>query len=148
MLLMGIAPLSAWGHSTVKTLGRAIWKPAVGALVITAVLFVTYTQNIGALIGFFLVALVILVTIYEYWRGAYARQRSQGENIFTAFWNLTGRNRRRYGGYIIHISMMLMAIGILGIEIFQVETQGRISCRRIAQSFQLHSHLQRTGILG
>jgi cytochrome c-type biogenesis protein CcmF len=46
--------------------------------------------------------------------------------VFTAFWNLTGRNRRRYGGYIIHISMMLMAIGILGIEVFQVETQGTL----------------------
>ena len=126
LLLMGVAPLSAWGHSTVQTLGRAIWKPAVVAGIITAVLFVTYTQKVGALIGFFLVALVILVTIYEYWRGAYSRQRSQGENVFAAFWNLTGRNRRRYGGYIIHISMMLMAIGILGIEIFQMETQGTL----------------------
>jgi cytochrome c-type biogenesis protein CcmF len=126
MLLMGIAPLSAWGHSTVKTLGRAMWKPAALAGVITVVLFFTYTQKVGALIGFFLVAFVILVTIYEYWRGAYARQRSQGENVFAAFWNLTGRNRRRYGGYIIHISMMLMAIGILGIEIFQKETQGML----------------------
>jgi len=126
LLLMGVAPLSAWGHSTLTTLGRAIWKPAVAALVVTGLLFFTYTQKIGALIGFFLVAFVILVTIYEYWRGAYARQRSQGENIFTAFWNLTGRNRRRYGGYIIHISMMLMAIGILGIEIFQVDTQGTL----------------------
>jgi cytochrome c-type biogenesis protein CcmF len=127
MLLMGVAPLSAWGNSTVKTLGRAIWKPAVAAVVITVLLFFTYTQNTIALIGFFLVALVILVTVYEYWRGASARQRSQEENIFTAFWNLTGRNRRRYGGYIIHISMMLMAIGILGIELFQTETQGRVA---------------------
>jgi cytochrome c-type biogenesis protein CcmF len=126
MLLMGIAPLSAWGQSTVKTLGRAIWKPIIGAIVVTAVLFATYTHNWGALIGFFLIALVILVTLYEYWRGANARQRTQGENIFTAFWNLTGRNRRRYGGYIIHLSMMLMAVGILGIEIFQVETQGTL----------------------
>jgi len=127
MLLMGVAPLSAWGHSTVKTLGRAIWKPTVVALVITAVIFVTYTQRFVALISFFLIALVILVTIYEYWRGAYARQRSQGENVLVAFWNLTGRNRRRYGGYIIHLSMMLMAIGIVGIEMFQVETQGTIA---------------------
>jgi cytochrome c-type biogenesis protein CcmF len=126
MMLMGVAPLSAWGHSTLKTLGRAIWKPIVGALVFTIVLFATYTQKIGALIGFFLIALVILVTIYEYWRGGYARQRSQGENIFTALWKLTGRNRRRYGGYIVHVSMMLMAIGILGIELFQVETQGTV----------------------
>jgi len=126
LLLMGIAPLSAWGQSTVKTLGRAIWKPIVGAIVVTVVLFATYTRNPGALVGFFLIALVILVTIYEYWRGANARQRSQDENIFTAFWNLTGRNRRRYGGYIIHLSMMFMAVGILGIEIFQVETQGTL----------------------
>ncbi|MCK6540368.1 MAG: cytochrome c biogenesis protein CcsA, partial [Anaerolineales bacterium] len=85
LLLMGIAPLSAWGHSTLKTLGRAIWIPAFGAVIVTAALFVTYTQNVFALVGFFLVALVILVTIYEYGRGAYARSRSQGENIFTAF---------------------------------------------------------------
>jgi cytochrome c-type biogenesis protein CcmF len=127
MFLMGVAPLSAWGHSTFKTLGRTMWKPTVGAVAITALLFVTYTQKIGALIGFFIIALVILVTIYEYWRGAAARQRSQDENIFTAFWNLTGRNRRRYGGYIIHLSMMLMAIGILGMESFQVETQGTLA---------------------
>jgi len=126
LFLMGIAPLSAWGHSTMKTLGRAIWKPTVGAILVT-VIIITYTQNIYAIIGFFLVAFVILVTLYEYWRGAYARQKSHGENILTAFWNLTGRNRRRYGGYIIHLSIMLMAIGILGIELFQTETQGTVS---------------------
>ncbi|MEO8357827.1 MAG: heme lyase CcmF/NrfE family subunit [Chloroflexota bacterium] len=127
LFLMGVAPLSAWGHSTVKTLGRAMWKPLVGAIVITAFIFATYTQKVGALIGFFIIALVLLVTVYEYWRGVNARQRSQGENIFTAFWNLTGRNRRRYGGYIIHISMMFMAIGIIGIEMFQSETQGTLA---------------------
>jgi cytochrome c-type biogenesis protein CcmF len=137
MLLMGIAPLSAWGHSTVKTLGRAIWKPTIAALVITALAFVTYTRNWIALIGFFLVALVILVTLYEFWRGARARQRSQGENFFTALSRLVGKNRRRYGGYIIHISMMLMAIGILGIEIFQSETQGTI---QVNESLNLQNY--------
>ncbi len=137
MILMGIAPLSAWGHSTLETLGRAIWKPALAAFALVVLAYFTYTQNVIALVGFFLVALVIFVTVYEYWRGARARQRTQGENIFAAFWNLTGRNRRRYGGYIIHISMMLMAIGILGIEIFQVETQGRIG---VGQSLNLSNY--------
>jgi cytochrome c-type biogenesis protein CcmF len=127
MLLMGVAPLSAWGHSTVQTLGRALWKPAIAAgLVPLLVFFTNYTANVIALIGFFLVAFVIFVTLYEFWRGARARQKTQGENFFTALSRLTGRNRRRYGGYIIHISMMLMAIGILGIEIFQTETQGTV----------------------
>jgi len=126
IFLMGIAPLSAWGHSTIKTLGRALWKPALGAIIITVGLYFTYTQNLYAILGFFLISMAILVTIYEYWRGAYARQRAQGENVFVAFWNLTKRNRRRYGGYIIHLSISLMAIGILGISFFQVETQGTI----------------------
>ncbi len=125
-LLMGIAPLSAWGHSTVKTLGRSIWKPAVGAAIITVAIFFFYTKLWMALIGFFLVALVILVTLYEYWRGAHARQKSKGENFFVAFGRLTARNPRRYGGYLVHLSMMLMAIGIMGINMFQVTTQGTI----------------------
>ena len=50
---------------------------------------------------------------------------------------LTGRNRRRYGGYIIHLSMMLMAIGIIGIESFQVETQGRIG---VGESLKLSNY--------
>lgn len=124
LFLMAVAPLSAWGHSTLQTLGRAIWKSVAAALVVTVTLFFTYTQNIGALVGFFLVALALFTTLHEFWRGARARQKAQDENFFKATSRLMGRNRRRYGGYIIHISMALMAIGILGIEIFQVETQG------------------------
>ena len=126
MLLMGVAPLSAWGHSSLKTLGRAIWKSAVAALVITAILFFAYTNNLIALVGFFLVALVLFVTVQEFWRATSARMRAQNENLFTAFWRLVGRDRRRYCGYVIHISMMLMAIGILGINLFQVQTQGTV----------------------
>ncbi len=127
MFLMGVAPLSAWGHSTVTTLGKAMWKSAVAAVVVTGVLFATYTQNVIALVAFFLIAFVIFVTVQEFWRAARARQRAQNENFFTSLTRLMGRNRRRYGGYIIHISMMLMAIGILGIEIFQTETQGSLA---------------------
>jgi len=67
-------------------------------------------------IGFFLIAFVLLVTLQEFWRAARARQKTQDENFIAALWTLIGRNRRRYGGYIIHISMMLMAIGILALN--------------------------------
>jgi cytochrome c-type biogenesis protein CcmF len=127
MFLMGIAPLSAWGHSTIQTLGRSVWKSALAALAVTVILFATYTSNLIALIGFFLIALVLFVTFQEFWRATRARQKTQNENFFTSLSRLTGRNRRRYGGYIIHISMMLMAIGILGISIFQTQTQGALT---------------------
>ena len=127
MALMGIAPLSAWGKSTMLTLGRALWKPTIPALFVPVLAYFAGFTNWVALIGFFLVAFVILVTLYDTFRSARARQRAQKENFFTALMRLASRNRRRYGGYLIHISMMLMAIGILGIELFQTETQGTIS---------------------
>ncbi len=129
MLLMGAAPLSAWGSSSLQTIGRSLWKPAVAAGVVTASLFFTYTKNPIALTGFFLIALVLSVTLYEFWRAARARQKAHAENYLHALWNLFTRNRRRYGGYVIHISMMLMAIGILGIELFQTETQGTLALK-------------------
>ncbi len=134
MALMGIAPLSAWGKSTARTLGRAIWKPTIPALFVPVLAYFAGYENWVALIVFFLVAFVIFVTLYDTFRSARARQRAQKENFFTALGRLAGRNRRRYGGYIIHISMMLMAIGILGIEVFQTETQGTIAQ---GQSLQL-----------
>ncbi|MGZ6315978.1 MAG: heme lyase CcmF/NrfE family subunit, partial [Anaerolineales bacterium] len=126
LLLMAIAPLSAWGRSTVQTLGRALWKSAAAALGIALLLFFTYTKNPGALAGFFLIALILLATLQEFWRGTRARMKTQRENFFKAFWTLVGRNPRRYGGYTVHISMALMAIGILGINAFQVQTQGTL----------------------
>ncbi len=129
ILLMGVAPLSTWGRSTAKTLGRAIWKPALIALLFPVTALISGITNWIAISGFTLIGLVITVTLQQFWRGAYARSRNErlNENLPTALWNLIKRNRRRYGGYIIHISMVLMGIGILGIELFQTDTQQHLS---------------------
>ena len=127
MLLMGVAPLSGWGISTFKTLGRGIWKPAIAALIVPIWAFAIGITNWIALIGFTLVALVITVNVYEFWRGARARSKKSGRNFFVELFNLVKRDRRRYGGYIIHISMVLMGIGIIGIELFQTDTQRHIA---------------------
>ena len=128
VLLMGIAPLSAWGHSTAKTLGNALWKPLIVALVaLLAVFFVAGVRSPYALVGFFVVFVSGFITLYEFWRAAHARSKAQNENFLLALWRLAGRNRRRYGGYLIHLSIILMAIGIIGMEMFQTETQGTIA---------------------
>jgi cytochrome c-type biogenesis protein CcmF len=123
MALMGIAPLSAWGRSTYKTLGRALWKPAIPSIIFLVVLTVLGVHNWIALVGFTLVAFVIFVTLFEFWRGVRSRQKKQNENFVVSLWQLAGHNRRRYGGYLIHLSMVVMAIGILGIEVYQTTTQ-------------------------
>jgi cytochrome c-type biogenesis protein CcmF len=126
LLLMGVAPLAAWRYSTARTLGRAIWKPAAASFLIVAIVFLTGIRQLGALLGFWLLAFVTGVTLYEFWRGSLARYRRSGEPLPIALWNLAGRNRRRYGGYIIHLGVVLMGLGIIGIEVFQSETQGTI----------------------
>ena len=127
VLLMGIAPLAAWRHSTAKTLGRAMWKPFIASLLLGLGLpLLMGVNNWAALLGFWLCAFVVTVTLYEFWRGAQARHHRSGENLLLALWRLAGRNRRRYGGYIIHLGVVLMAIGIIGTELFQTETQGTI----------------------
>jgi cytochrome c-type biogenesis protein CcmF len=123
---MGVAPLSAWRASTARTLGRALWKPLIGSLLVVAVLLLNGMRHPGALLGFWLCAYVVLVTLYEFWRGAFARQ-AKGENFALALWRLVARNRRRYGGYVIHLGVVLIAIGIIGIEFFQQETQGQLA---------------------
>ena len=127
LLLMGIAPLAAWRHSTVQTLGKAVWKPTVVSLLIPLIALTSGIHNWAALLGFWLASFVACVTLYEYGRAVIARSRSRGESLLRAFWNLAGRNRRRYGGYIIHLGVVLMAIGIIGIELFQKETQGTLA---------------------
>jgi len=140
LALMGIAPLSAWGYSTLKTIGRAAWKPSIPTLLVTVVLYVSNVRNWIALLGFTLVSWVIFITLYEFWRGARARQKVQGENFFTAISRLTVRNRRRYGGYIIHLAMVSMALGILGINLYQTQTQQTLA---VGQEIQISGYTLR-----
>lgn len=127
LLLMGIAPLAAWRHSTAKTLGKAVWKPFTFSLLVLVVILAEGIRNWAALLGFWLVAFVISVTLYEFWRGAMARHRKSGEILPLALWRLAGRNRRRYGGYVIHLAVVLMAMGIIGSRMFQTQTQGTLA---------------------
>ena len=127
LLLMGVAPLSAWRASTARTLGRAMWKPMTASIGFVLFLLFTGMRNIGALLGLWLCAFVFLVTVYEFFRGTQARVDSKKENFVRAFVRLIARNRRRYGGYVIHLGVVLIAIGVIGIEFFQQETQGSLS---------------------
>lgn len=127
MLLMGVAPFSAWGYSTWKTLGRSLWKPfAVSLLTIPLVLALGISRWIP-IAAFWLVGFVICGTVYEFWRGTVSRMKRFKEGMFPSMWRLVTRYRRRYGGYLIHIGVILMALGIIGIEMFQAETQGTIA---------------------
>jgi len=127
LLLMGVAPLSVYGRTSLNNLGRAAWKPAAVSLIVPVAAVALGVRNVAALLGCWLVGLVVAVVVYEFWRGALARRKLHGENLGLALVRLAGRNRRRYGGYIIHLGVVVMALGIIGIELYQTETQGTLA---------------------
>jgi cytochrome c-type biogenesis protein CcmF len=123
ILLMGIGPLAAWHKSSSEALGRMIWKPALIAVAVMLLLFVTGVDKIFVVIGFGLVIFSLAITLTEYWRGMRARHKLSGENYFKALSHLVERNRQRYGGYMIHLGVLVMGIGVIGSINYQVETQ-------------------------
>lgn len=126
VFLMGICPLLSWRRASLQRLGRAIWLPFSLSVLLIVYLIVRGVTNAGALVGLGISALVGITTLLEFWAGARARRRRLGENYFVALNQMVIRNRRRYGGYVIHLSMVLMAIGIVGSYFFQQETQGTL----------------------
>jgi cytochrome c-type biogenesis protein CcmF len=124
ILLMGVGPLVAWRKASARQLGRLLLVPFAAALVLVAALAVAGIRSWGALLGFGIAALVTLTTLLEFVRGTRARMKTAGENVFSALTTLVARNRRRYGGYLIHLGVVLMTIGVIGSTFFQRETQG------------------------
>jgi cytochrome c-type biogenesis protein CcmF len=125
LLLMGVAPLTMWYRSSVKRIEMGIRWPALGATVFVGVLFAFGIRSWGALLGFWIVGFAVILTLLEFWKGTRARMR-RGEGPWEAYSNLLARNRRRYGGYWIHMGVLIMAFGIIGMGIFQQETQVRL----------------------
>ncbi len=127
ILLMGVAPLLAWRRASARQLGRLMLIPLALSLAVALILALRGVTSPGALFGFWLVAFVLLTTVLEFVRGAQARMKTGGESAFTALARLIARNQRRYGGYIIHLGVVVMALGVIGSTLFQIETQGRLS---------------------
>ncbi len=127
VLLMGVAPLTMWHRTTIQRLGRMTIKPAVFSIVVAVALFFLDITNWIALFGYWIVTFSLTLTLLEFWKGMWARMRSKKENPLAALAALIGRDRRRYGGYIIHLGVLVMAFGIISNELYQQETQIRLA---------------------
>ncbi|MBI3243591.1 MAG: heme lyase CcmF/NrfE family subunit [Chloroflexi bacterium] len=126
VLLMGVAPLVAWRKASARSLGRLMWIPAVLTLVALVAFYLLGARSFGALLGYGIATFVGLTTLSEFARGVRARMRL-GENPALALINLAARNRRRYGGYVIHLGVVVMAFGVVGSYMFQQETQATLN---------------------
>lgn len=114
VLLMGIIPLIGWGGATMKKLGRKVIVPLIVAFVMVALAFVLGWREPLPLIAIALVAFALVTTCSDIYLAARARQKNTRENFAVAASRLVGRNHRRYGGYLIHLSILILALGVIG----------------------------------
>lgn len=122
-ILMGVAPLTAWGATSMYRLGAALLIPVALTLVSLAAIFVSGTTMPLALFAYGIVLLSGWVVIVETVRGIQARRRAHHQNLWLAASNLLTRSPRRYGGYLIHLGITVIGLGVIGSTLFQQETQ-------------------------
>jgi cytochrome c-type biogenesis protein CcmF len=119
LLLTGVGPLLAWRKTSFDALRRNFAWPLGGGLAAGIVAFIFGFRDVYSLMCLILGVFVTLTISSEFYRGARVISSRDGSNIFTAAGELTMRNTRRYGGYIVHFGMVLIFIGIAGIPFNQ-----------------------------
>ena len=121
VLLMGVGPLLPWRRANLRSLRRALLLPGGAALATAAALLAVGIRQPYAVLGFALCALVATSIVAEWVRGVVARRRSVGDNPAIGFMRLIAANRPRYGGYVVHLAVVMVALGVIGQSFYGVQ---------------------------
>src|SRR5439155_15980420 len=115
LLLMGLGPLVAWRRASLRSLGKTFLVPFAAAVVTgVALLALGFGSSWPGLLAYTFAAFVVASIVLEFVRG-----RAAAGGVF----RLIGRNRRRYGGYVVHAAVVLLAIGIAGSSAYQTQRE-------------------------
>ena len=114
IFLTGVGPLIAWRRSSSESLKRSFMWPSLGGAVVIIGLFALGIRHGYALISFGLCMFVSITITLEFWKGANLIKTKDGIGLIPAMIELTHRNTRRYGGYVIHMGIVAMFIGFTG----------------------------------
>ena len=114
LALVGIGPVIAWRRATRKNLSKNFATPVVVGLVTGAGLFAIGARHPLALVTWSISAFVLTIIATEFWKGTRARARIEGEGYALALFHLVTRNRRRWGGYIVHVGFVMVCIAFAG----------------------------------
>ncbi|HSD61353.1 MAG TPA: heme lyase CcmF/NrfE family subunit [Burkholderiales bacterium] len=114
LALTGIGPLIAWRKASTANLKRQFTWPLVTGLVVLALCLVTRMSNLYAAVALTLAGFTAGTLFQEFARGTTARRKMYGESLPLAFGRLVARNRRRYGGYIVHLGMLIYFVAFAG----------------------------------
>ena len=112
LLLMGVGPALPWKSATREELREKLLPPVAGAAVLTVLALLVGVRSAYGILAFAFVGYAVTANLREYWIGMSARHTAHGEGWGTALVRLVGGNRRRYGGYVAHLGVCLVALGV------------------------------------
>jgi len=121
VLLMGVCPLLGWGKMAWNSARRNILYFLTVVVLVAAAILIPGVGNwyIAVVV---LCSLPLFIIFREWYRGTRARHRSRGENCLRAFFFLINSNRTRYGGFLAHIGIVLIALGIIVSSFYSMES--------------------------
>ena len=124
VILMGVCPLIGWRRASTENLLRNFTYPLVVAILSAPLLYLAFgVHEAYAVVAFAACAFVSASLFLEFFRGTRAKRKLTGRNYLACLTNLVWGNKPRYGGYIIHLGIILMAIGIAGSQAYKVEQE-------------------------
>ncbi len=115
LALTGIGPLIAWRRASVSNLRRQFTMPVLSGVTVLIVLLALGMREFFALVSYGLAGFVMGTIVQEFYKGIGARRRMYSEGIVSASLRLVARNRRRYGGYIVHFGVVVMFCAFAGL---------------------------------
>jgi cytochrome c-type biogenesis protein CcmF len=126
LFLMGVGPALPWRRASAEVLRRQLLPPAALALVALTVSVLVGVRSPYALAAFCFGGFALAANVREFLDGALARRRAHGESPAVALGRLVGSNRRRYGGYIAHLGVLSITLGIAASSIFRAEKEATL----------------------
>ena len=137
VFLMGVGPLIAWRRSSLDTVAKTFAAPVIFGAVTGICAFIAGLREGYVLTALSLGAFALGTVFVEFRRGVSARRHMVSENPARAFVNLVAKNNRRYGGYIIHIGVVMAFVGIVASSFFKTEVKKSL---KQGESFQVGSY--------
>ena len=126
IFLMGVGPALPWGGTSGDEARRRLVPPIIGAVLLGAAGGIVGARDVYTILAFAFVGYAATANLREYWIGMRARRRAHGEGWVTALGRLVGANRRRYGGYVAHIGVLFVALGVAASSSFRTEREATL----------------------
>ena len=122
VFLMGVGPLIAWRRASVDNLKRNFLWPVALGVVAAAAAFALGVRSLLAALTFATTVFVAVTIAVDFTRATRARLRV-GESLLPAMGGLLLRHNRRYGGFVVHLGILIIALGVMGSHAWSVQTE-------------------------